>query len=623
MRRRRRPVWWPNPPKPPSEANYTIPGGATTVSSSAALISALQGTTAIDIRIANGSYTNTGPVTAGAGHRVWCESVAGVTLDFAVFWGARIGWEWHGGTIAITNAAKIAANTDSNPKNGCLVTDTSGSNNTAMNMRVSDCVLDLGHVGKYCIYLGRPAGARVQRCVLRNANYEGLYAYNNIASNLTNWLASTVTLDIIEDLDISGIYSTPRGNQDGTDEYALIVGHKVVNGCRRIRSRDIGWGGMATFGRCVDTIFEDLDMDVIYGTIPPTLPTMGAPTLSSSATGGSLSNGTYTYLVTVTTPQGQTLGTVQNITLSAGTATQKVTISWSAPSSVYTPWVTGYQVYGRSGVSTALRLLPTQPTGTATTVDDTGATIVSATAPPLINTTGSPTSSDDGYMTGQGPYLEVTTRRCTFQRFRFGPDIQRGFAMEWDENKNYRLTAQYTIGDATMSMQYGGTSDVIIPLAGNVYIGEGENPPVVAYTGKSIAGSVLTLTGCSGGSGGPYPIGTLISTWPGGRQAADDILIQQGLILCQTTRGISDSTARSRRAVSMDDGTGGVIARDLIIRGPKTLAGAPSGTNGSSFMDNTGVPHAGEGGTSELIVEHVDGQVGLESGAFFIEKPSG
>jgi hypothetical protein len=480
-----------------------VPGGATTVSTIGALETALAGGTAVDIYLQNGSYSRVGPITPGAGHRLWGQSVTGVVLDFGLMWRDRSAWEMHGMTLNIADAGDLANNGDATPKTGGIVTWTSASANTMHNARISDCVVDLNHLGKYGIYLGRPGGAKVQRCVLRNCPYEGLYAFNNNASSLANWLASTVTIDAIEDLDISGIYDSPRGAQDGREEYGLIVGHPVTGGVRRIRARDLGWGGMATIGKCLDTVFEDLEMDEIYGTIPA----------------------------------------------------------------------------------------------------------------------GSPTSSDDGYMTGQGPYLEVTTRRCTFRRFRIGPDVQRGFAMEWDENKNYRLTSTYTIGDTSMSMQYGGTSDVVIPAAGTVYIGEGENPPAVTYTGKTI-GTPLVLTGCSGGSGGPYAVGTLVSTWPGGRQACDDIVIEQGTILCQTSRGSGDSTARSRRGISMDDGTGGVRVRDVSIRGPKTIAGAPSGANGSALMDNTGVPHAGEGGSSELVHEYVDGQTGLESGAVFVETPS-
>jgi hypothetical protein len=612
------PVWWPVPPRPPSEANYTIPGTVTEVDTIGELETALAGGTAVDIYVRNGSYSRSGPITPAAAHRVWCESVTGVTFDFGFLWGARIGWEWHGGTINITSSVKIAANGDTNPKSGGLVTDTSGSNNTAMNMRISDVAININHLGKFCIYLGRPAGGRVQRCLLQGANYESLYAFNNVSSNLTNWLNSTVALDVVEDLDIRGIYDVPRGNQDGSDEYGLIIGHKVTNGVQRIRCRDIGWGGMATIGKVLDTTFKHMNMDGIYGRVPPVISNMAAPTLSQSSTGGSLSNGTYAYVVTAVTPQGETMGTLQSITLNGGTATQRVTISWPAATDEY---VTAFRVYGRSGVSSALRLLPTQPVGLVTSVDDTGATIVSSTAPPLANTTGSPTAADDGYYTGQALYLEVTTRRCVFERIWGGPELQRGVAMEWDENKNYKLTAQYTIGNSSMSIQYGATSDTTLPTSGTVYIGEGENPPAITYTGKSVAGSIVTLTGCSGGSGGPYAIGTLISTWPGGRQACTDVLIHRSRMLTKTTRGESTSNARSRRGISMDDGSSRITVKDCLVHGAKTIAGAPSGVNGSALMDNTGVPHAGEGGTSELTYMRIDA-AGRPSGVAKVEKPS-
>jgi hypothetical protein len=52
-----RPDWWPNPPVPPSEANYTIPGGATVVSTAAAFETEFLSSTAKDNKFNNGSYS--------------------------------------------------------------------------------------------------------------------------------------------------------------------------------------------------------------------------------------------------------------------------------------------------------------------------------------------------------------------------------------------------------------------------------------------------------------------------------------------------------------------------------------------------------------------------------------
>ena len=485
-----RPDWWPNPPLPPATSNYTIPGGATVVSDQAGLATALAAGTAQDIKLLNGTYSNSGPITPATGHRLWAESVGGVVLDYGLMWGNKTGWEVHGITFTITSSAKVANNGDTNAKTGALVNFTSGASNSNLNMIITDCTIDISHQGRFCIYLGTPGGAIVKRCVLKNAEWEGAYLYNNAESNITNWINSTVALNDVSDLDVSGIYvSAARGTQDGKDEYGVTIGHKVTNGVRRIKCRDIGWGGMLVIGKCLDTEFSDLDMDIVYGTIP----------------------------------------------------------------------------------------------------------------------IGSPTSTDDGYFTGQAVYLERACRRNTFSRFRFGPDIQRAFALEWDEDKSFRLTSSYTIGATQMFMDFGNFA--LLNATGTVYMGLSENGAAVFYTG--IDAGNKKLTGCTGGTGGPYAIGTLVAPFPGGRHAATDVVIKEGVSSSEGTHGEGLGTARTRRGISMDDGTLTPTIRDVIIRGPKFYAGVPSNNKASTMLDNTNVPAtltaSSAPSLSMLSFDYVDG----------------
>lgn len=475
-----RPIWWANPPIPPSEANYTIPGGATEVTTSAAFATNFTGGTAKDIYVRNGAYSQTGPLTAGAGHRIWCETVDGVTFDHGVLMRDRTAWEWHGGTFDITDPAKIASDGGGTPKTAAIIQWVSGSN-TNRNAKVSDVKIDIHHNGMYGVGLLQPGGGSIERIRAKNCTHEGVYAFNNASSTAAGWLTTTIAIDKLHDIYVEGIYSTPRGAQDGKDEYGIIVGHPVTNGVRRIRGRNLGWAGMMTIGRVADTVFRDLNFDVIYGTIP----------------------------------------------------------------------------------------------------------------------VGSPTSTDDGYLTGQGIYIERTTRRCVFERFVLGSDMFRGFANEWDENQNYRLTSTYTIGDTEMFCDYG-RFDAQVVGPGTLYIGDSDSPVAVSYT--SYDAPTKKFTGCSGGSGGPYAAGTFVSTWPGGRHANTDTIIRQGWVHAFSTR----SGGRSRKGVTFDQGTVRPILRDVTLRGALDVSGPPSGADGYGILDATGVPHATSAASSEAKILYVD-----------------
>ncbi len=112
----------------------------------------------------------------------------------------------------------------------------------------------------------------------------------------------------------------------------------------------------------------------------------GTPSISSpvnaafatAATGGSLSNGTYYYRVSAINDIGETIASPQtSITLSAGTATQTITVNWSAVTGA-----TGYRIYGRA---TNAELFIAS-VGVVTTYLDTGS-ITPSGALPSSNTT--------------------------------------------------------------------------------------------------------------------------------------------------------------------------------------------------------------------------------------------
>lgn len=70
--------------------------------------------------------------------------------------------------------------------------------------------------------------------------------------------------------------------------------------------------------------------------------TMGTVTAATAATGGALSDGTYFFRVAAITPEGESMASAQvSITISAGTATQTITLSFTAITNAGS-----YKVYG-------------------------------------------------------------------------------------------------------------------------------------------------------------------------------------------------------------------------------------------------------------------------------------
>ena len=66
-------VWNGTPCPPEAPRAYTLPSNPVRVSNSSELIGALNGTTARDIVLADGTYDNSTYFHAKAGHRVWAE----------------------------------------------------------------------------------------------------------------------------------------------------------------------------------------------------------------------------------------------------------------------------------------------------------------------------------------------------------------------------------------------------------------------------------------------------------------------------------------------------------------------------------------------------------------------
>ncbi len=136
-----------------------------------------------------------------------------------------------------------------------------------------------------------------------------------------------------------------------------------------------------------------------------------APTLATFTTAGSLSDATYGYKVSAYNAIGETLPSPEaTIVVPAGTATNRVTVTWPAITGA-----TGYRVYGRTSGGPWLRIATvTAPT---VTFNDTGSvtpagaipTTYSAGYAPTI-TTLDPVAAPDGIYELEFEYLPTASR---------------------------------------------------------------------------------------------------------------------------------------------------------------------------------------------------------------------
>jgi prepilin-type N-terminal cleavage/methylation domain-containing protein len=141
-----------------------------------------------------------------------------------------------------------------------------------------------------------------------------------------------------------------------------------------------GSGGTSWTGNITDSPSGGVTGGKIFtGYSQPTKPAMPAPQLTYSTTAGSLTAGTYAYIVDPMVGATEQPGTEATITVPSGETTQSITVDWSGSIPSY-PGITGYRVYGRTpGAQFLLCQTPACTTGTS--YIDTNATTPSAPEP--------------------------------------------------------------------------------------------------------------------------------------------------------------------------------------------------------------------------------------------------
>ena len=230
-------------PRPP--AAYSVPAGALAVSTSAGLISALQGSTPRDIVLADGTYDNAGPFVNTNGHHVYAARLLGARFTAGFNMAANSGND--GGLLrGLAFDVSAAAKTFQ----GAVVFTWGGPKG----IRVLDSTFNGHKALATAITARQPDGLVVQRVVIRDFVDWGISADNNIYGSVLQ------TPLLLEDIDVDGVTHAVPLSGSGMSEACLGVGNTAV--VRRVKVRNCAWMGISPFTSSHGSLFEDLDIDL-------------------------------------------------------------------------------------------------------------------------------------------------------------------------------------------------------------------------------------------------------------------------------------------------------------------------------------------------------------------------
>jgi hypothetical protein len=239
------PVAAPKAPTP-----YSLPAGATVVTTSAQLRVALSASTR-DIVLADGVYDNAGPFTNPSSSRLYAQHLGGAVLRAGIVFGGNWG---PGGGIARGLAFDVSDAENTFQSSEINIWGASGQNT-----QVLDCTFD----GNAAIGTGvlalNAAGLALQRLVLTDFTDTGIRASDNVT---VAYGSSTPVIDTITDVSVSTIGRAAPGTSNGTAEAGLWIGHPVRNGVHRIKIRNVAISGIEAVNNAWDTTYTDLDIDL-------------------------------------------------------------------------------------------------------------------------------------------------------------------------------------------------------------------------------------------------------------------------------------------------------------------------------------------------------------------------
>jgi len=235
---------------PVAPGAYTVPAGATVVSTSAQLINALAGT-AKNIVLADGTYDSASPFrdTNSTGLYAQHPGKAVLTAGLVV-----------GGNFSTGGAVVRGLSFDiSDPTKVFQSAEIQNWGNGGYNTQVLDCTFEGHGVIPVGLRATNVSGLVAQRLVFSHFTDEGIRASENAT---VPYGTATPTIDTISDISVDGVSRSTPGSSSGTAEAGLWIGHPVTNGVRRIRIRNVSSTGIETVSNSWDTTFSDLDIDM-------------------------------------------------------------------------------------------------------------------------------------------------------------------------------------------------------------------------------------------------------------------------------------------------------------------------------------------------------------------------
>lgn len=243
-------VWrQPDAPVAPATANYSIPGSAVSVSTQAALETAIAGASQ-DIVIENGSYVRTGPLSIG-NKRLWARTFGGVTMNYGIIIGGSVGsggGEIHGITLNVASAAQAASGAV------VLVSGTAGGNTSISDVAITGSTsLPDGTDGIRCT---SPNGFSCRRVTVTTVTGNGVFVDDGS-------FASSAVISQITDINVNGAKYSIAGSSAGVSEAGVWIGHRVTGTVTRIVTRDTGWSGITTSNIATTFSITHFDVDQV------------------------------------------------------------------------------------------------------------------------------------------------------------------------------------------------------------------------------------------------------------------------------------------------------------------------------------------------------------------------
>ena len=240
------------PPPPPvrgaaapsTPTTYTVPAGATTVSTSDALATELA-KPAHDIVLADGDYTASAPFSNPNGNRVYAAHLGQAVLHVGITLGGNYGT---GGGLLQGLTFDVSSSTVA-PDNAIVdLWGAAGVNNTVL-----DTTFDGHNVVGYAIRDTTPEGFTVRRIVARNFTSDGISvdSYPDVVT--------FVHPPVLTDIDVANVSRPVPKSSNGTSEACVWLGTQVT--LMRAKLRNCAWMGLWTGFNGTGSTYSDIDVD--------------------------------------------------------------------------------------------------------------------------------------------------------------------------------------------------------------------------------------------------------------------------------------------------------------------------------------------------------------------------